>query len=100
MQRCGADLFCVIKCESGLCLKDSPLPVYFQLSSILVLLVPAAMEAHVRKSLGATDVCVLTDSLGNTVKWVSGTLSHLLNPYDLGLKTFSDKLVQNNQMPM
>lgn len=91
MQCSGTDLFCVIKCESGLHLKNSPLPVHFQLNSILVLLVPAAMEAHVRKSLGATDVCVPTDSLGNTVKWVSGVLIHMLNPCDLSLKAFSGK---------
>lgn len=54
--------------------KDSLLRVSFQLDSIPVLLVPAAMEAHVRKRQGATDVCVLTDSLENTVKWVSASL--------------------------
>lgn len=51
------------------------MPVSFQLDSIPVLLVPAAMEARVRKRRGATDVCVLTDSLANTAKWVSAKFS-------------------------
>ncbi|XP_041862481.1 sushi, nidogen and EGF-like domain-containing protein 1 isoform X2 [Melanotaenia boesemani] len=37
--------------------------------SIPALLALAAMEAPARKRQGATDVCVLTDSLENTAKW-------------------------------
>lgn len=71
LQCTGTDEFCVIKSQSGLSFKDSPLLVSFQLDSIPVHLVPAAMEVPVRKRQGATDVCVLTGSLENTVKWVS-----------------------------
>lgn len=41
------------------------------------------MEAPVRKRQGATDVCVLTDSPENTVKWVSGALINIHNPFVL-----------------
>lgn len=77
MTRCqwsGGDAFSVIRRWSAVCFKDSFFSVSFQLDLIRVLPAPVAMEAPVRKREGATDVCVLTDLLENTAKWVSTTL--------------------------
>lgn len=54
--------------------------VCFQLDQILALLVPAAMEAPVRKRQEATYVCVLTDSPENIVKLVSVILINFTIP--------------------
>lgn len=51
-----------------------PFCLSLQSDSIPVLLAPAATEAPARKRQAATDVCVLTDSLESTAKWVSAAL--------------------------
>lgn len=71
-QCAGTDLFGAIKSWSArVSFKDSLLLFSFQSDLIRVPLAPAATEAPVRKRRAATDVCVPTGSLENTVKWVS-----------------------------